>query len=245
MKIQLSLLFFLIFFIQSHAQQYVFGNVSADSGEVISGAEIVNTRSGQKYLTDHSGSFMIDAQIKDEIRIAKEGYERQVVHLESTSFSKPVNIVLVKSEILIEEVNLVYKPTGNLNQDIKHYGDSKKLASKKGEVMDYIQQRSDPSIMAPQHGEFVQPVGSGFFIGKIENKWDKIDFHESLIKDLGTSYFSEINIRREETEAFLNFALQNFDAGNILKYGYYTSSELMKIQVLIEERRKVYKNGNS
>ncbi|MBW8361516.1 MAG: hypothetical protein K0M56_04940 [Kaistella sp.] len=243
MKIQLSLLFFIIFFIQSHAQQYVFGNVSADSGEVISGAEIVNIRSGQKYLTDHSGNFMIDAREKDEIRIAKEGFERQIVHLESANFSKPISIVLVKSEILIEEVNLVYKPTGNLNQDLKHYGDSKKLARKKGELMDYIQQPSDPSIMAPQHGEFVQPVGSGFFIGKIKNKWDMIDFYESLIKDLGASYFSELNIRSEETDTFLNFALQNFDAAKILKHGYYTPSDLMKIQMLIEERRKFYKNG--
>ncbi|TXF76327.1 hypothetical protein [Chryseobacterium sp.] len=243
MKIQLSLLVFFLFFINFQAQQYIFGNVSAESGEMISGAEIVNIRSGQKYLTDHSGNFMIEVEAKDEIRIAKEGFERQIIHIKSTNFSKPVSIVLVKSEILIEEVNLVYKPTGNLKQDVKHYGDSRKLAAKKGELMDYIQQRSDPTIMASQPGEFVQPVGPGFSIGKVKNKWDKIEFYRSLVTDLGAAYFAEINIRREETDAFLNFALQNFDFSNILKYGYYTPSELMKIQMLIEEKSKAYKNA--
>ena len=88
----------------------------------------------------------------------KNGYERTVILVQENHFKKSLNISLIKNAQEIQEVEIVYQPTGNLSKDIQHYGDTKKTTKLKSETAKYIRSQSTEEVLAPKRGEFVQPL---------------------------------------------------------------------------------------
>lgn len=119
MKIKLLSLFIFLFFIKAFSQsEYVMGNISNENGDKLPNASIVNIRTDQVVVSDFMGNFVIAAKSSDELRIARQGYERKNITVNNESFSKSLDIKLYTIPLEIEEVKLTFRPTGILKKDV-------------------------------------------------------------------------------------------------------------------------------
>lgn len=240
MKKLLPLLFFIIMYCKSFGQEYIFGKITSEQNLELSEVLIINVNTDEKTYSDKNGIFMILAKNNDILRIVKNKYDRITYKINSEDFKNSLKIILIKSAIEIKKIELKYKLTGNLNEDIKKIEHKQKTKLNK-EISKYIAKKSDPNILKPRGGEFVQPVGEGFFIGGISNQWDSIDLLENILNTLGEDYFIDLGLIKLEIEPFINYVLKDLDVKNSLKYGYLKSSELLKFQQLAEQKIKDFK----
>lgn len=74
----------------------------------------------------------------DEVKFIKQGFYRIDKIIKKETFNSPLEIQLVRAETLIQEVEIDYKPTGNLGKDSKHLEDSKKVVALQSSINDYM-----------------------------------------------------------------------------------------------------------
>ncbi len=230
MPVKTSLLF-LIFFLslKISAQEYVFGKITNEDDVELREVTVINLNTDERSVSDQNGHYMIKASQGDELRFTKLGYERASQRLIKIHFEKPLNIALKQIPQEIEEVEIKYRVTGNLKEDSKHFGDRGKVKKMKDELASYVARKSDPMVLAPRHGEFVQPVGKGFSIGKIKNRWDDIDFMNFLMKEIDEKFFTEdLKLSKPEISSFIFFVLKGFERQEILKYGQPKSADIVR-----------------
>ena len=159
-----TLLLFLFILANSfYAQEYIFGKITSEQNIELSGVLILNTRTDEKAYSDSDGNFMISAKNNDALRFVKQKYDRITYSVKPEDFKNSIKITLIKSVVEIEEVEIKSKLTGNLREDARRVESVKKVKLNK-EISKYIAEKSDPLILKPKAGEFVQPVGQGFSI---------------------------------------------------------------------------------
>ena len=215
-------LFFCLFFVfQNSFSQRITGNISSDSAS-LSRVLVVNIRSDEKVYSNSNGEFVLDANPGDELRFIKEGYERKVLLVRNND-QLVVNLVKLVTEI--EEVVVQKKLSGNLATDAGLFN----------ELKNYFKLPSSASLMKPKPGEFVQPVGSGFTFGKIDNQWTETDFAEWIRENFTDAYFISLGIKTVDISRFIFFGLQSFDKIRILKYGYCTDQDVGNLKLLFEK----------
>ncbi len=241
MKIKLFFLLFNILFINISAQDYIFGKVTTEEKIEMPDVIVINIRTDERATTNKDGHFMILAKNGDELRLVKTGYERFNKKITSENVSSPLNISLIRSLATIEEVEVKKGLTGDLKIDSKTYGAPKKVQKLRNDIDRYIVQKSDPRVLAARPGEFVQPKGQGFSIGKIKDKWDDIDFTDYLIKSLGEQYFTDLQLEKAEIQNFIRYALVGFERKKILKYGFCSDQDLMRFQRAVLTRIASYR----
>ena len=240
---KIKLLFFLLFVaFKLYSQEYVFGKISTDEGVEIKHANIVNLQTDEHAVSDEQGNYMIRASSGQELRFTKSRYERVAVKITTLHFSKPLNVILNPVSHKIEEIEIKYQATGNLKEDVKHFGDRGKVKIMKREMADYVQRKSDRSVLAPRPGEFVQPVGPGFSVGSVKNRWDDLDFMVFLIKELGEDFFIvDLKITKPEIQSFILYVLRDFEKKNILKYGQPTPADTFRFTEAAYKKMNTYK----
>ncbi len=119
MKLSRFFLILLFFSIKIFAQSdYILGNITNESGDKLPFASVHNLRTDQVVVSDKIGNFAIAAKPMDELRVARQGYERKVVSLNLENFSKSLDVRLTTIPQEIEEVKLSFKPTGILKKDV-------------------------------------------------------------------------------------------------------------------------------
>ncbi|WP_312396648.1 hypothetical protein [Chryseobacterium sp.] len=241
MKYKLLFLLFNILFINISAQDYIFGKVTTEEKIEMPDVIVINIRTDERATTNKDGHFMILAKIGDELRFVKTGYERFNKKITPENVSSPLNISLIRSLATIEEVEVKKGLTGDLKIDSKTYGAPKKVQKLRNDIDRYIVQKSDPRVLAARPGEFVQPKGQGFSIGKIKDKWDDIDFTDYLIKSLGEQYFTDLQLEKAEIQNFIRYALVGFERKKILKYGFCSDQDLMRFQRAVLTRIASYR----
>ena len=234
------LLFFLIFVTYFKAQEYIFGKITSDQNIELSGVLVLNIRTDEKAYSDSNGNFMIIAKYNDNLRFVRQRFDRVTHLVKPEDFKNNLKIILVKSAVEIEEVELKTRLTGNLKEDAKRVEPVRKTKLNK-EISKYIAQKSDPEILKPRRLEFVQPVGEGFSIGKVSNQADKIDLADSFLEILGEDYFIDLGLKKNEISAFIYHVMNGLDLKNALKYGYLKSSDILKFQELAELKIKDFK----
>ena len=138
MKLKFFTFIFLSIFTQLFSQQKITGKIIDENGTGLSNVLIKNIKTNQSSYSDNFGNFIIDATENDEIRFVKDSYYRTDRKITKEAVSDVMNVMLLRAETLIPEVTIVYKPTGNLERDSKHYGDSRKLALVKSGLKDYM-----------------------------------------------------------------------------------------------------------
>lgn len=95
----------------------------------------------------------------------------------------------------------------------------------------YLKAKSAPQTMAPQSGDFVQPVGPGFSVGKINDQWDDIDLNEDLHSFFTDDFFvNELKLKIPEIPQFIFYILKNFERQDIIKYGRCTNADYSKFR---------------
>jgi len=203
---------------------------------------VINIRTDERVFSNKDGHFMISGKAGDILRFIKVGFDRLDHKVIPENTKSSLNINMIRSAILIEEVEIKKGITGDLKSDANSLNESKKVAKLKKDIAQYISQKSDPRILAARPGEFVQPKGQGFSIGKVKNKWDDLDMTNYIVAALGTQYFTDLQIEQPFIHHFVTYVLQGgFERKNILKYGYMTDGDLMRFQRAVLTRIMSYK----
>ncbi|MFS4474169.1 hypothetical protein [Chryseobacterium sp. T20] len=241
---KLKLFFFLSFilFIHTHAQSYIFGKIISESGSEMQDVNVVNIRTDEIVVSNRDGHFMISGRQGDELRFIKAGYERLTKRVSQENTQSPMNIGMVRQTIQIPEVEVKQGLTGNLKIDSKLYNKPKKVEKLIKEMDQYIAQKSDPRILAAKPGEFVQPKGEGFFIGKVKNKWDDVDLMKYIRASLGDDYFINLKIEKPLIDHFIYYVFAGgFERKKILKYGFCSDADLNRFQRFVLTRISSYR----
>ncbi|MFC3160555.1 hypothetical protein ACFOEQ_20665 [Chryseobacterium arachidis] len=156
--------------------------------------------------------------------------------------SSPINITLIRASTLIAEVEIKKGITGDIEIDTKNLNPPRKVQKLKSDLAAYMSQPSDPRVLAARPGEFVQPKGQGFSIGKVKNKWDDVDFANYLKYALGEKYFTDLKIEKPLIEHFIYYVLSGgFERKKILKYGFCSDGDLMRFQRAVLIRVSSYR----
>jgi len=228
--------------LNAQAQEYIFGKIVGEQNLQISDVTVINIRTDERVFSNKDGHFMISGKAGDILRFIKIGFDRLDHKVIPENAKSSLNINMIRSAILIEEVEIKKGITGDLKSDANSLNESKKVAKLKKDIAQYISQKSDPRILAARPGEFVQPKGQGFSIGKVKNKWDDLDMTNYIVAALGTQYFTDLQIEQPFIHHFVTYVLQGgFERKNILKYGYMTDGDLMRFQRAVLTRIMSYK----
>lgn len=242
MKSKLLFILSLFFFVSINAQDYIFGKVTTEENAEMSDVTVINIRTDERVTTNRDGHFMISGRQGDNLRFIKIGYERANINVTKENIVSPVNVKLIRMATLIEEVEIKKALTGDLKIDTKTLNPPKKVEKLKKDLNVYLSQKSDPRVLAARPGEFVQPKGQGFAIGKVKNKWDDVDFMSYLVSALGYQYFNDLKIENSQVLHFINYVLAGgFERKSILKYGFVSDADLMRFQRAILTRITTYK----
>ena len=231
-----TLLLFLFILANSfYAQEYIFGKITSEQNIELSGVLILNTRTDEKAYSDSDGNFMISAKNNDALRFVKQKYDRITYSVKPEDFKNSIKITLIKSVVEIEEVEIKSKLTGNLREDARRVESVKKVKLNK-EIAKYIAEKSDPEIIKPRGGEFVQPVGQGFSVGKVSSKADRIDLAEDFLEILGEDYFTDLGLKKSEISGFIFHVMNGLDLKNAYKYGYLKGSDIAQFRKQAETK---------
>ncbi len=241
-KIKLFFILFTLFSIYAHAQNYIFGKVSSEEGTEMQDVTVINIRTDERVVTNRDGHFMISGRGGDELRFIRSGYVRLVKKVTKENIEAPINVILERETIQIAEVEVKQGITGDLKIDSKNLNRPKKVEKLVKDIDRYIAQKSDPRILAAKPGEFVQPKGEGFSIGKIKNKWDDIDLGSYLKTALGAEYFSDLKIEPAQIDHFISYVLAGgFERKTILKYGFCSDADLNRFKRAVMMRVSSYR----
>lgn len=241
-KFKLLFLLSFLFFVQINAQDYLFGKITTEENIEMPDVIVVNIRTDERVSTNTNGHFMIAGRVNDELRFIKSGYERTIRKITKDNLGSPINVTLIRQTALIPEVEVTRGLTGDLKIDSKNLNRPKKVEKLVKDIDRYIAQKSDPRILAARAGEFVQPKGQGFSVGKVKNKWDDVDLMNYLASSLGDQYFTDLKIEKGQIQHFIYYVLRaGFERKNILKYGYCSDSDLMRFQRAVLARISSYR----
>ena len=232
---KILLLFLFILANSFYAQEYIFGKITSEQNLELSGVLILNTRTDEKAYSDSDGNFMISAKNNDALRFVKQKYDRITYSVKPEDFKNSIKITLIKSVVEIEEVEIKSKLTGNLREDARRVESVKKVKLNK-EIAKYIAEKSDPEIIKPRGGEFVQPVGQGFSVGKVSSKADRIDLAEDFLEILGEDYFTDLGLKKSEISGFIFHVMNGLDLKNAYKYGYLKGSDIAQFRKQAETK---------
>lgn len=231
MKFKLLFILSFISFVQMNAQNYIFGKISSEDLSEVPNVTVINMRTNEQALTNRDGHFMVSGREDDILRFFKNGFERTDRKVSKENVESPMNVKLLRAAELIAEVEIKKGLSGDLKIDSKMMNPPKKVEKLKADINNYLKQKSDPRILAARPGEFVQPKGQGFSIGKVKNKWDDLDLANYLAYALGDQYFKDLKIEKPFIHHFINYVLASgFERAKILKYGFVSDADLMRFQ---------------
>lgn len=242
MKFKLLFILSFIFFVQINAQSYIFGKISSEDLTEVPGVTVINMRTNEQVLSNRDGHFMVSGREGDVLRFFKSGYDRIDRKVSKENLESPMNVQLTRAAQLIAEVEIKKGLSGDLKIDSKALNQPAKVQKLKAEINAYLKQKSDPRILAARPGQFVQPKGQGFSIGKVKNKWDDLDFESYLAYALGDQYFADLKIEKPFINHFIKYVLAGgFERQKILKYGFVSDGDLMRFQNSVLMRISSYK----
>lgn len=193
---------------------YVIGSITNENGDKLPGASIYNVRTDQFVISDKTGNFSIAAKTLDELRVARQGYERKNLAVTEASFTKSVEVQLVTIPVEIEALSLTFRPTGNLKKDVPRLNPPPKVMALNGEMNSYMRTPLTeviPRATAPS--AFKQP---DFSAGQM----DLVKLAGAiggLIKKAGSSPKTTANYG--ETQAFYSRIKAAIDMNYYTRYG--------------------------
>lgn len=243
MKLKLFFCLFTLFFININAQDYIFGKIISEDKTEIPDVTVINIRTDERVLTNRDGHFMISGRAGDELRFVKPGFERVNEKVTKENITSPINVTLIRTAILIAEVEIKKGVTGDIKIDSKNLNPPRKVQKLKSDLGKYMAQKSDPRVLAARPGEFVQPVTKGVFsFGKIKDKWDDVDLMSYLQTALGDKFFEDLKIDKPQIQHFILYIFRTgFERKTILKYGYCSEADLNRFKSAVLNRISSYK----
>ncbi|SNV42773.1 TonB-linked outer membrane protein, SusC/RagA family [Chryseobacterium taklimakanense] len=202
------------------AQQYVIGHVTTDAGTKVPGVLVFNVHTEETARTDSDGNFIIRARSSDELRFIKNNFERVSVKVQPDHFTRPLNIAIQLRAQLIEEVEIAFKPTGNLRKDVRALDRPKKVEELNNNLAKWVQ--SGPAMAYPSN-----KMPSSLVLGP-DMKSGQLSLFSSggggllgaAIKSISKAVQpAKTTADYAETQAFYKRVKENIDLGYFYKHG--------------------------
>ena len=226
------------------SQNTMIGTVSSENGFALPYSQIYLPLTDTLVTADQYGNFTIQAEVGQKMKIIHPGYQIVLYTLQKIDEEQAIKIQLEKIPQDIEAVKIVYQPTGDLSKDIKHYNPPVKVQKMKLEIAQYIAKSPYLKNMMPQPREFVQPVGPGFKVGKVDNQWTDVDLYEFLQKNIEKSFFTnDLGISSPEIMPLIYFVFKDFERKNILHFGVCDFADIVRFQTKALQLLPYYKSG--
>jgi len=246
MKISLfSIILFFFYPKLGIAQQLISGIVVDENGNPLSGIQVINIQKDFSVYTNKEGNFTLKASIKDEIRLVSNAYERLSYILEASDFGKVLRIRLSPKYVEIEEVKIDFIPTGNLERDVSKFRKSEKRQQMEKKIEKSIALGEDrfapkPSTDIPRTFNRT-PIIKGGFMPKHGSRSSIMEIADWVQKSLGDDYFLEMGISGELIDPFITYCLKFLDTSQWVEHANYTQKDLVKIQVVMEQKKNEFK----
>lgn len=227
-KIKLLSLIIFLFFIKTFSQsEYVMGNISNENGDKLPDASIINLRTDQVVISDFMGNFVIAAKTSDELRIARQGYERKNLTVNADSFSKSIDVKLFTIPQEIEEVKLTFRPTGILKKDVSRLNPPPKVVALNSAMNLYMKTPlngvapkattpssfQQPNLSAGQMDMVKLASAIGGLIGKstkspktTANYSEKQEFYKRVKAVVNLEYYTSYGLDEYDFDIFLAYA---------------------------------------
>lgn len=242
------------------SQQKITGIVADHHGDInINPVLIINTSTYKSSLSDALGNFVIEATENDEIRLVKEGYYRFDKKVTIADFNNPLNVVLKRVEILIPEIEITYKPTGNLERDSKHLDESRRLTSLKSELGDYMKSPLNEPLpknsIPKEFGGHDFKAGQGSVFGVIslalnlitkagKPKITKPDYNETqnfikeIKEELNLDFLRKYGMGEEQIDRFLLYANDTRKLAKKYRKDFKRATIEFELKVAFQEYKK-------
>lgn len=242
------------------SQQKIIGIVKDHHGDItVNPVLIINISTHKSSLSDALGNFVIEATENEEIRLVKEGYYRFDKKVTKEDFNTPLKIVLKKVEILIPEIKVTYKPTGNLERDVRHLDGSRKLASLKSELDDYMKSPLNEPLpknsIPKEFGGHDFKAGQGNAFGVIslalnlitkakKAKITKPDYNETqdFIKrinvEIDLDFLKKYGMGQEQIDRFLLYANDTRKLAKKYRKDFSSAAIEFELKVAFQEYKK-------
>jgi len=192
--------------------QNISGNVMSEDEVLISKVLIVNMATNQKTYSDSYGKFVIDANVGDEIRFAKESYRLGKIVINSNQFQ---SIKLEKIPQEIEEVKIINKRLAESQEEKlrKDIGLPKGPDKPRERPADAVDDIVKPLIRIPPmvNVQAIYDVVSGKS-RRLKRLYRYEDLQEGLAwiqNNIDIEYFAEAGIAPEKFNDFLMFSLKD------------------------------------
>ena len=229
---KLKILFCIFFFtIRISAQQIFSGKVTTEEGIALEQVLVINMRNKEQVYTSSNGEFKITANISDEFRFVKKGYDR-ISHLVKVSdFDKHILLKMIKSETVINEVVIIPKSKiDKLKKDIEVPTVKKGTESKPKPA-------KWKDVLALDIDAFEELITGNARRKKTRYKYEDMQADILQVKEfLGEEYFIENKIPSERIHEFLEFSIiEKPEIKKHMKTGNQT-----QIMMILEELFSIY-----
>lgn len=267
MKTKLLFFSFFLLSIQIFSQEYIFGKVSSESGTELQNVTILNVRTDEKAFTDKNGNYMISARTFDELRFVKNGYDRFSSKISVANYIEPMNISLIRSAILIDEVQLAFHATGDLKKDIKNLAPSKKVIALNSSMSNYMRTplsevnptNSVPSSFAPRNLNEGQISlfnigGGGGLVGLLStvlsgkskretppNVAEIQDFYRRVKGITDLTYYQKFGLSEYDFDIFLAYADDTYNLAKRYRKNFNNAAITTELKVALVEYLKTHK----
>lgn len=222
-------LFFLCIVAYFYSQQKISGRIIDEDQNNLGSVLIFNVSKNLKALSNSAGVFYINAEENDELRFVKEGFYRKDRMIKKEDFDSGMTIILSRAETLIEEVEIEFKPTGNLKKDVQHFDDSKKVADLKSSLRNYMDSELNeplPKNVIPKSfqghdfnaGQINLVKAAGAVVGLIKkaaghkittpNYVETQNFLKKVKAEVNLEIFRKYGMDEEKIDHFLTYAEQ-------------------------------------
>lgn len=264
MKTKLLFLLLLIS-VSGFSQKYIFGKVVTEEGVELSNTVIINIRTDEKTLTDKDGNFMIAANVTDELRFTRSGFERLSQRIAAENYSAPLKITLEKSPYRIEEVELTFQASGNLKKDVKLLDPPKKVVALNSDINTYMHRpfsQSQPKLSVPSafsapnyNAGQVDLLALASTVNKLFGKATQPPptaanyaetqvFFRRIKSELDLSFYTARGFTEEDIDRFLIYADQNFSLAKKYRKSFDVLSISSALKMAYQEYIKTRKVGS-
>lgn len=265
MKINLAKFFTLVSLLMTictFSQQRISGKIIDEEQNFLNNVLVYNVNKNLKVYSNLSGNFSIEADENDEIKFMKEGFYRIDKLVKNESFNDLMEVKLLRAETLIPEVEIKYKPSGNLAKDSKHFDDSKKVAELKSSVTEYMKSELNeplPKNVIPksfqghdfQAGQIDLIKTLGAVVGLVEkavspkittpNYIETQNFLTKVKDEVNLDIFRKYGMDEERIDHFLTYAEKVNHLSKKYRKSFKAAVILSELQVAFVEYSKLNK----
>ena len=129
------ILLFVLCFSTALFSQQISGIITDEDQNPLAAVLVFNMKTEQKSYTNINGEFIIAANLNDELRFIRNGFERNSKIVSQQDFNSALNMIIIRTIQEIEEVKVpAVRLTGDLDKDSKNLTKFDKVVQLQREV---------------------------------------------------------------------------------------------------------------